>query len=224
MCGAGDRRIGPSRFTGDRRTAGPATTGLVAVALLATGLLVSACGGGGRSGGVATLASSPPPGSAASAGSGAPPGSAASAASAAEAERPQLRLDMSDEEQERLWENYKICLKDHGVKPLDQRGPGPVGSGTGLSLDQSGEPKEAYVACANKLPLQPPELDPDKNPNYPQQWNDYIRCERAHGIMLHVTSPGNATFDDNSPPLPSAEEQRKIDQECRTEVFGAGKK
>ncbi|MFI6758466.1 hypothetical protein ACIBF5_04885 [Micromonospora sp. NPDC050417] len=152
-----------------------------------------------------------------------------SGGNASDTGRPQLRLDMSDEEEERLWTTYKVCLKDHGV-PVIRRGeggPGAVnqdGSLNDLSLDQSGEPKSAYVACANKLPLQPPELDPDKNPQYADQWNDYIRCLRLRGFKLHVTSPGNATWDDDVNEAPSGGDIGKAEKECTMEVFGGKKK
>ena len=100
-----------------------------------------------------------------------------------------------------------------------------MGDGTGLSLDQSGEPKAAYVACANKLPLQPPELDPEKNPNYVSQWNDYVQCLRGRGMKIHSLPDGSGwTYDDGVadpagglrvPPWTAAE------RECTMEIFGA---
>ncbi|XVU22801.1 hypothetical protein ACQPZJ_36850 [Actinoplanes sp. CA-054009] len=173
-------------------------------ALLAAVLLVSACGSPDSSSadpGVASVAS------------------AARPSSAAPATRPQLRLDTSDEERQRLFTAYDDCLVAHGVKvnPVDQPGPaGPV-----RRLDQSGEPKAAYVACAGKLPLQPPELDEDLNPKFAAQWNDNVRCLRAHGLMVHVTVPGEWTYDDGDVPLPP--NQSQIEDACVLEAFGAGK-
>lgn len=192
-------------------------------AVLLTCVVLSACGGAeaetsGGSGDIASLVTS------------APTNSAGAGQKAADTGRPQLRLDMSEEEGERLWTTYKVCLRDHGVAVI-QRGAGgpgavaPDGSTNPLSLDQSGEPKEAYVACANKLPLQPPELDPEKNPEYADQWNDFIRCLRGHGIKMHATSPGNATWDDDVDGDSGAgrADLGKIEKECTMEVFG-GKK
>ncbi|MFK3982849.1 hypothetical protein ACI2K4_21035 [Micromonospora sp. NPDC050397] len=194
-------------------------------AVLLTCVVLSACGGAktetkssGGSGEIASLVTS------------SPTNSASGGQKAADTGRPQLRLDMSEEEEERLWTLYNICLRDHGVAVI-RRGEGepgavnPDGSLNPLSMDQSGEPKEAYVACANKLPLQPPELDPDKNPEYADQWNDYIRCLRGRGIKMHATSPGNATWDDDVNDDPGAPQLdlAKIEKECTLEVFG-GKK
>lgn len=145
--------------------------------------------------------------------------SAAPAATSAKAgNRPQLRLDTSDEEANRYWTAYDDCLVANGVKvnPVDQAGP----AGPGRRLDQSGEPKSAYVACANKLPLQPPELDEDLNPNYAAQWNDNVKCLRAHGMKVHVTKPGEWTWDDSDTPIPDNEQQ--IEHDCTLEAFGHG--
>jgi hypothetical protein len=132
--------------------------------------------------------------------------------------RPQLRLDTSDAERDRLFTAYDDCLVAHGVKvnPVDQPGP----AGPGRRLDQSGEPKSAYVACKDKLPLQPPELDEDRNPNYAAQWNDNVKCLRAHGLMVHVTKPGEWTWDSSDSVVPANEEQ--IEKACELEAFGHG--
>jgi hypothetical protein len=128
-------------------------------------------------------------------------------------------MDTSDEEEQRYWTAYEDCLVAHGVKtnPVDQPGP----AGPGRRLDQSGEPKSAYVACKDKLPLQPPELDEDRNPNFAAQWNDNVKCLRAHGVMVHVTEPGSWTYDSSDTPLPENEEE--IQESCLREAFG-GKK
>ncbi|MEU4243326.1 hypothetical protein [Actinoplanes sp. NPDC026619] len=144
------------------------------------------------------------------------PAPSASAAAAAGETRPQLRLDTSDEERTRLYTAYDDCLVGHGVKVLVTI-PGPNG---GRRIDDSGEPKSAYLACANKLPLQPKELDEDANPNFAAQWNDHVRCLRKHGFKVHVTKPGEWTFDvDHGGTPPNGD---KIEQDCIREAFGAG--
>ena len=131
-------------------------------------------------------------------------------------QRPQLRLDTSDEERGRLFTAYDDCLVGHGVKVvLDQ--PGPAG---GRRLDDSGEPKSAYTACAVRLPLQPPELDPDVNPKFAEQWNDNVRCLRKHGFKVHVTEPGSWTYDSSDVVTPPNGDQ--IEKDCEREAFGAG--
>ncbi|GIF70336.1 hypothetical protein Ais01nite_83710 [Asanoa ishikariensis] len=141
--------------------------------------------------------------------------------------RPQLRLDSTDEEENALWQAYNVCLFEHGVKKNEGRSAGAVGDGGGLSLDQSGEPKAAYVACENKLPLQPPELDRDKNPNYVSQWNDYVQCLRKRGANIHSLPDGSGwTYDDDvntAGPGLDEDEMAKAEKSCTMEIFG-GKK
>ncbi|GAA0587089.1 hypothetical protein GCM10010172_85210 [Paractinoplanes ferrugineus] len=126
-------------------------------------------------------------------------------------QRPQLRLDMSDEEQKRLYTAYDDCLVGHGVQVLVDRPDG-------RRIDDSGEPKSAYTACAIKLPLQPKELDPDTNPKFPEQWQDNVRCLRKHGLKVHVTEPGEWTYDDDFQHVP---DQDKLEKDCLQEAFGA---
>ncbi|NMO54278.1 hypothetical protein HH310_24225 [Actinoplanes sp. TBRC 11911] len=174
-------------------------------AVLLAALTVAACG-------------SPSDPQVATLGSGATPSSSAATTAT---NRPQLRLDTSDAERDRLFTAYDDCLVAHGVKvnPVDQ--PGAVGNGPGRRLDQSGEPKSAYVACAGKLPQQPPELDADRNPNYAAQWNDNVECLRAHGMMVHVTKPGEWTWDSSDTVVPDNEAD--IEKSCLLEAFGGGK-
>lgn len=177
-------------------------TRLVCVAAV---LLIGACGSPAQNstnGQVATLVSATP--------------STAATAAGAGTGRPQLRLDTSSAERDRLFTAYDDCLVGHGVKvnPANQAGP----AGPGRRLDDSGEPKSAYVACADKLPLQPPELDEDKNPDYAAQWNDNVKCLRAHGLMVHVTEPGSWTWDSSDTVVPANE--TAIENGCLLEAFG----
>jgi len=174
------------------------------IAGVAAVLALTACSSPAETGGqVATLASTAP---------------AKASPAASTAARPQLRLDTSEEEANRFWTAYEDCLVGHGVKvnPTDQAGA--AGDGPGRRLDQSGEPKSAYIACAGKLPQQPPELDEDTNPNYAQQWNDNVKCLRAHGLMVHVTNPGEWTYDSADGQIP--DNQSEIESACLLEAFG----
>ncbi|MFG1871910.1 hypothetical protein [Micromonospora arborensis] len=195
--------------------------GIAAVTLLAVAL--TGCGGGASSADKGTASGT---GDVASLTTPSAPASATPAGGAANG-RPQLRLDTTDEEEQQLWETYKVCLHEHGVQKNEGRSAGVVGPGTGLSLDQSGEPKAAYVACADKLPLQPPELDREKNPNYASQWNDYVQCLRGHGMKIHSLPDASGwTYDDGvADPANGLEGPAlsKVDKECTMEIFGAQK-
>ncbi|MDG4759551.1 hypothetical protein [Micromonospora sp. WMMD710] len=199
-------------------TKAPQRLGLVVLTLLAA--VLSGCGGAtsdadadaGSTADVASLATA----------SVAP---SASASGAAATGRPQLRLDMTDDETNRLWNTYNICLRDNGVKENKVRMEAAAAEGSNvISLDQSGEPKAAYVACANKLPLQPPELDEERNPNYVSQWNDYVQCLRGRGMKIHALPDGSGwTYDDGvADPTGGldAPAMEKAEKECTMEAFG----
>jgi len=133
-----------------------------------------------------------------------------------------LRLDSTEQEQAKLLENYRECLFQHGVKekPNDPNRIAPAGAAK-RNLDESGEPKSAYVACAAKKPLPPVELDENANPNFAAQWEDNVRCLRAHGLKVHTTEPGSWTYDSSDTYVPDNEEQ--LEHDCLREAFG-GKK
>ncbi|GAA1645637.1 hypothetical protein GCM10009828_088160 [Actinoplanes couchii] len=136
---------------------------------------------------------------------------AATTSAASSAGRPQLRLDTGDDEENRIWAAYNDCLVAKGVKVLAE-------SEGARRIDQSGEPKAAYVACQGKLPLPPPELDEALNPDYAAQWNDNVACLRAHGLKVHVTGPGSWTYDSADVVVPGNESQ--IQHDCLIETFG----
>ncbi|MBK6014473.1 hypothetical protein [Streptomyces sp. MBT53] len=179
---------------------------LGAAALLVCAGLLTGCGGSGDG-----AARRP---DVASVNSGSPEEkTAASAAPSADDGRPQLRLDSSDAERDRYWHIYASCLKDHGHKMLTQRGPDSIDD-----TDQSPTAKAAVKACANRLPLQPPELDRTKNPHYDDDFRAYVKCLNKEG--LHVTAlPDNSgwTYDGNT--SMSAAHQAEIDKNCTTEAF-----
>ncbi|MCX5070698.1 hypothetical protein OOJ91_33170 [Micromonospora lupini] len=203
-------------------TNAPRHVGLAALTLLAA--VLAGCGGATSDAGTGSTAGSTADVASLATASAAP---GVSASGAAGTGRPQLRLDMNEDDKQRLWNTYDYCLRDHGVKENKERSAGaPRGSGI-ISLDQSGEPKAAYVACADKLPLQPPELDEEKNPNYVSQWNDYVQCLRGRGMKIHSLPDGSGwTYDDGvadpSGGLKGAAYD-KAEKECTMEAFHGGK-
>ncbi|MEV7734939.1 hypothetical protein AB0O75_23190 [Streptomyces sp. NPDC088921] len=134
----------------------------------AAGLIVlTACGGGGggngdtdkdRQGEVASLTSP------------AADGGSASASADPDTDRPQIRLDSTNEDVNRMYDAWLACLKEHGaeakykVKPNDP----------------------AVLACKGKEPLDPPELDPAKNPDYSDDIRAMVKCMKGHGIKALV--------------------------------------
>ena len=153
----------------------------------------------------------------------APSSTPATAAATAQPQGVQLRLDTTEKESARLWDVYQDCLYANGVKELPKDSGPSVRMGSGKrALDlKSGEPKSAYAACKAKEPLEPVELDPDRNPNFAAQWQDNVRCLRKNGLMVHVTEPGSWTYDSSHGDLP--ENQEELEKQCIQETFGAKK-
>ncbi|MFC5724537.1 hypothetical protein ACFP1Z_30720 [Streptomyces gamaensis] len=132
--------------------------------------------------------------------------------------RPQLRLDTSREEESRLWNAYKSCLKQNGVKLA----PAPGQGGAGDGIPEVGEPKAAFDTCQGKMPLMPPELDRDKNPKYMEDYRSWIRCINKDGVLVNGMADGEGwTFAENAAKSP--EQIDEISNNCQREAFGGGK-
>ncbi|MEW2290111.1 hypothetical protein [Streptomyces sp. NPDC047841] len=200
---------------------------VLTAALLTAGAALTACGGGGGGGsdggrkaadsGIASLATP-------SAGGGTPgaASSARSSAAAIDARRPQLRLDSTQEETNRLWDAYWACLQAHGVPMNNARVDHP-----GKQAPPVDDPKVAdrykaqYHACLYKMPLQPVEERPETNPHYADDYRAYVTCLRRNGFKVHEVftsdgSPDGWTGDDGGGSLPTG----KADDDCRVEAFG----
>jgi hypothetical protein len=183
----------------------------VAVASL---LLLGACGSTPKPAPkVASLQSAPA--TAATSGPGGKTGSAGSE------QGTRWRLDSTDEEKVKLTEQYDDCLVQHGVKEKKSDADTILPAGR-RNLDRSGEPKAAYTACAPKKPLPPVELDENANPNFAAQWEDNVRCLRAHGLKVHTTEPGGWTYDSADTSVP--DNQADLERDCLLEAFGGKKK
>ena len=191
----------------------PGMTGHRLLPLVAAALLLGAC--------AATPQPAAPPKVATLASAG-PSAKPTTAAATATGKGIRLRLDSTEDEQIKLVENYQECLFQNGVKEVADDGrPRPAGK-TKRLLDESGEPKSAYAACAGKKPLPPAELDENANPNFAAQWEDNVRCLRRHGLKVHTTEPGSWTYDSSDVSVPDNQEQ--LEKDCLREAFGAKNK
>lgn len=136
-----------------------------------------------------------------------------------------MRLDSTDEEAELYWAKYHACLKEHGTPENHGSAPGPRSDDPNVfPLDVEHAPQSALAACKRYLPLQPPELDADRNPNLDAQWAEAIQCMRKAGLRIHSTGVATEyTYDDDAPPL-DPELEEKVSKRCINEVFGNKKK
>ncbi|WP_116215315.1 hypothetical protein [Streptomyces olivoreticuli] len=134
----------------------------------------------------------------------------------AEKGRPQLRLDSSQEEEARLWNAYNACLKTNGVEmqPRPGGGEGPA---------EGGEPKAAYDKCQVKMPLLPPEMDEKKNPQYLDNFRDWVRCINSKGVPVKG-KPDGSGWEYAGESGKSETEVNKIANDCKVETFGGGKR
>ena len=196
-----------------RRMRSALLTGCLSAASLA---LLAACGssGGAQSdgkGGTSDhVASITTPSTGSGGGSSAKP-----SASSSDGGRPQLRMDTSQAEVQRLDAVYFGCLHDHGVPSAHKPGSGNTWSPGG---DATKYPA-AYKACASKQPLQPPEEDPAKNPHYADDFRADIKCLNDGGLGVHALStPGEWTFDSPTPTMSDAQEQ-KLQRKCELQSY-----
>ncbi|MCB5906507.1 hypothetical protein [Streptomyces pinistramenti] len=148
----------------------------------------------------------------------------ASESSKTDSRRPQLRMDSSDEERDRLGDAYNACLQAHGV-PMNTKRAGMAGAKQAApmqSMEIAKKYKPAYDACLVKLPLQPPELDSNVNPHYTDQYRVFVKCLKAKGAHIHMTQDEHGvangyTYDDDNG-MPEAEEF-KASKVCQKESF-----
>ncbi|WP_426505564.1 hypothetical protein ACPPVO_47685 [Dactylosporangium sp. McL0621] len=132
---------------------------------------------------------------------------AASASPAPSAEeRPLIRTDASNEEKDRLWNEYNRCLADHGLTKEQQ------------DRAQKGDPsaQAGLQACANKEPEQVWERAKRTDPNYNDKLRDWVTCVRAAGIDAWEEN-GFIAFKS----LPPDDQMRKVD-DCQDKAFGKG--
>ena len=144
--------------------------------------------------------------------------------------RPQIRLDDTEDRRAELIRAWDTCLVKHGAHYMsanDRPVAGPADS-NGRPYRQVAEPipAPARAACRDTLPLGPPELEPDQNPNYRDDWLANIKCLRSHGYQIHLTTDSSAgpggltwTYDDDSTfELPDNAEE--LEKKCMLTAFG----
>jgi hypothetical protein len=143
-----------------------------------------------------------------------------------ESQRPQLRLDSSDQEVEAAWNGYHVCLKQNGHVMLSERKhAGPAGNEAESPdmNDDSPASKAAQAKCKGKLPLQPPELDATKNPHYVDQYHEMVKCINEHGIPVVETDPPGSGWTYNGTSTVPEDQHHKIEKDCEQQAFGGGR-
>ncbi|MER5435151.1 hypothetical protein [Streptomyces sp. NPDC002588] len=166
----------------------------------ATALIVlTACGGGGEGGD----ADKGGKGEVASISSPAAGGSAQPSADP-DAGRPQIRLDSTQDDINRMMDAWLACLKENGAEKTYKTSPNSPG----------------VKACQGKKPVDPPELDPAKNPDYGDDVRIMVKCMNEHGIKSVVTDGGWGLDDGASLSAPGYDETMTA---CQVKAFGGDK-
>ncbi|MDX3238986.1 hypothetical protein PV392_25530 [Streptomyces sp. ME03-5709C] len=210
------------------RTRAPGSTPVLrAFALTAASLAslaaLTACGGSGTEparGADRQVASLPPS-------TGRPPaGDAPATRAAGDSGRPQLRLDDSPERRDRLIAAWDKCLLENGAKTGGAGAAAPPGEEQPVFIADP-IPERAKNACADKLPIGPPEQDPGLNPHYREDWQKNVSCLRSKGIMVHLTKDTSSdpnglgwTYDDDY--VDTGQDTSSIEHDCERKAFGGG--
>lgn len=126
--------------------------------------------------------------------------------------RPQLRLDTSKEEKTRLGNAWSACMHKNGVDYQSV-----VKDGIRVADDTDPDFGEASRKCLSKSPLPPPELSPDTNPDYMDDYREQIACLHQHGLMVEPLPDGGGY---NYPPGPLPPNSRELQESCELEAFG----
>lgn len=148
--------------------------------------------------------------------SGSEPESTSSNPTADDSGRPQLRLDSSEQEKDRLRKAYYACLAEHGHRMYPGRGSPVQGN-------ETAEDKAAKKACLPKKPLRPPQLVREKNPHYLDDYHKYIKCLHDNGMNVQPIKPFGTgwKYGPGGSSL-TAEQRLEIDKRCKIAAFGDG--
>jgi hypothetical protein len=147
-------------------------------------------------------------------------GSGAKTDAEVEAQRPQLRVDSTEVEKARLMSVWANCLKQYGV-PTYEKSRDNI-----KQVFPGGEKKEypeAYERCAGKQPLTPAATDPQRNPDYADDFHEYVKCVNRDSKIIKIRQTGDGwTYTERfSVPDATWDEFNKVDKACELEAFGS---
>ncbi|MFF0087014.1 hypothetical protein ACFYR1_46240 [Streptomyces canus] len=183
---------------------------VLSAVLISAGMLLTGCSGENQQDGKTAVASLPPSagsqdsqGSQPSSGTEKPP-------SSSDSPGIQLRLDDTAEKRMQIRKVYVGCLAKNGLGP-----------------DVNGQVSDtvrtkAEEACKDKAPVQPPELDPAKNPHYNDGVVAVVKCLTSHGVpavVVPATDSQPIGWTQTSADVPDNYDQ--VNKECMVKSFGS---
>ncbi|WP_328686125.1 hypothetical protein [Streptomyces sp. NBC_00343] len=217
-----DRRISSSvpeitlRSEGNKKMQGytkrsKPTLPYVAIAAISASLLLTGCSGQERQAEKGKDVASLPP-STSSRNSSAEPGTEKSTPAESSDGTPgvQLRLDDTSEKRLQIRKTYAGCLAENG---MGENANGQVSDGVR---------RKAEEACKDKAPINPPELDPAKNPHYGEDVVAVVKCLTSHGVpavIVPATDSGPVGWTLTSADVPDDYEQ--VNLACMVKSFGS---
>jgi hypothetical protein len=151
----------------NRKAAAGVAAGMFAV------LMTGACGSGSKAG-ESRVASIP--------GASATAGASKAATGGDPVVDRQLPLGATKEQIDRAYAAYYACWTAHGVPSTKDGGPLLT-----YKLDQK-KYQPAVDACADREPLNAPELDPQQNPDYWDNLRVEARCVQGKGLPLQIVA------------------------------------
>ncbi|MBT3154127.1 hypothetical protein HTV45_25205 [Streptomyces sp. CHD11] len=130
-------------------------------------------------------------------------------------------MDTTTEEEVRMYQGYLRCLRDQGVDIPRSGGKGGDGVDPNAlwfpGVDVSEEHPEAEKKCLSKKPMEPPELDRKKNPDYMKDYREWIECNNRRGLKVDPLPDGSGWNFKEDGDIP--ENASQIDGECQIEAF-----
>ena len=145
------------------------------------------------------------------------PASSTSPSADPDGQRPQLRVDSSEEDRIRLNNIWTSCLRDQGV-PTYQKGkwlfPG----------NDKDDFKAEFKTCQSKQPRQPASEDPARNPHYAKDNRNWIKCINRDSPVIKIReTPDGWTYvkDYGANDAREAAFERTV-RACELEAFGPG--
>jgi hypothetical protein len=129
-------------------------------------------------------------------------------------------MDTSDEDGDAIWQAWYKCFKDHGgvVHPVPEEKVRKKGM---ITADAAEQPAAVVKACAHKEPVTPWQLDRDRNPEYADDFRDWVKCIEGKGLPIDpLPNAEGWNYDDSvsQDERASARTQEIVDS-CEMEAF-----
>ena len=134
--------------------------------------------------------------------------------SPAQAERPLIRPDTTEEEEWRLVQVHQECQALYGLEPYMIKNDD--GSWKGYKGGNDKLWKEALKACASKEPEPLPARVAKEDPNWKDKYRKWLKCMESHGMDVEPTwdTPGYFAFTHGLPPVSKTKWIKKCEAEA----------